>query len=335
MPARTCVMRRLGAVAASIAIGLSGCVVSFEGYELAPSSGGSSGASGVGATGGGGASGGAGTGGGSAGSGGASGDSGAPSGGGSAGASGNAGSAGGGAAGQCPNQPGMSPMVKVPRPGGGGEYCIDAFEVTNAEYRSFETIANTNTQRVECQGTNTSFEPQSLANCNYDWVNLASNPVACVDWCDAWAYCAFVGKRLCGGYDAGAVDPSNSGDPAKNQWFNACSAGDTKDYCWGDLYNEGTWNTCNGLEHAAPGTVEVTSLSSCQGGFNGIFHMSGNVREWEDACDGSGNCSTRGGGFLDSGGTGTGASLACTSAVLEGRMTAARDRGFRCCAELL
>jgi formylglycine-generating enzyme len=343
-------MQRSGAAAALTAFLLGGCIVSFEGYELGSSggggmsggggasgggAGGTSGGGGAGTSGGGtsgggatGTSGGGASGGGAAG-GGASG-SGGTSGGGASGASGGSGT--GGATGQCPSPPGTSPMIQVAKPGG-GEYCIDAFEVTNAHYRSFEVAAGTKTQHSQC-GSNTSFAPAASPNCNYDWVNKASNPVACIDWCDAWAFCNFVGKRLCGGYDGQPGHPSSSADPALSQWFNACSAAGSRSYCWGNLYNESTWDTCNGLEHAQPGTVEVSSLASCQGGYPGIFHMSGNVREWEDSCSTAGSCATRGGGFFDSGGTGTGPSLACSSSVLEGRLTFARDRGFRCCADL-
>jgi Sulfatase-modifying factor enzyme 1 len=56
---------------------------------------------------------------------------------------------------------------------------------------------------------NTSFQPESSgSDCLnvwliFDLVNAPANPVACVDWCDAFAYCRSIGKRLCGAFGGG------------------------------------------------------------------------------------------------------------------------------------
>ena len=45
--------------------------------------------------------------------------------------------------------------------------------------------------------------------------------------------------------------------------------------------------------------VPVASLPGCQGGYPGVFDMSGNVEEVEDSCDDAGTCYSRGGSFVD------------------------------------
>jgi hypothetical protein len=60
-----------------------------------------------------------------------------------------------------------------------------------------------------------------------------------------------------------------------------------------------------------------------------LYHMSGNVSEWEDSCDGSGPndpCNVRGGSFGDGE-----LALRCDGPEKAARNTAALDRGFRCC----
>src|SRR5262249_40663852 len=111
----------------------------------------------------------------------------------------------------------------------------------------------------------------------------ADRPVHAVDWCDAFAYCAWAGKRLCGRIAGGSVDPTFGTDLAsESEWYNACSRGGQHAYPYGDTYDP---RACNGLEYGA-GTgpqLPVGSLSSCTGGFAGLFDMSGNVSEWEDS----------------------------------------------------
>jgi formylglycine-generating enzyme required for sulfatase activity len=75
------------------------------------------------------------------------------------------------------------------------------------------------------------------------------------------------------------------------------------------------------------GPTSDPRLRMCEGGFAGLFMMSGNVWEWEDACDGQGSCVVRGGGFDSPQGQ-----LTCSSAVPVA-MVGGREQniGFRCC----
>jgi formylglycine-generating enzyme len=221
-------------------------------------------------------------------------------------------------------------MIAVPDPSG-RVYCVDATEVTQQQYKSFlDTLPDPAAQQPPCDG-NASFSPAS--SCQFDW--QSRRPVACVDWCDARAFCSKYGKRLCGAIGGGTLRPADATDPTKSEWFNACSRGGTRLYAYGDNYSMETWDTCQGLESAGS-TVSVGSKLECQGGYSGLFDMSGNVREWEGACDGAGLCASRGGGFLDSGylSSPTPESLRCSSARLVPLTQAEDERGFRCCADL-
>lgn len=210
-------------------------------------------------------------------------------------------------------------------PAGGEAYCIDSTEVTQSRYQAFLSAGpDPGMQIAACTG-NSSFMP----TCNFTPVPTPSKPVVCVDWCDAYAFCALVGKRLCGKIGGGASSVGSAGDEGQSQWYRACSEAGTLLYPYGNLY-QGEW--CNGLDSPLTGPVDTALLAQCVGGYPGIFDMSGNAREWEDACDGSG-CLQRGGGWLDSDASSP-HSLRCDSDGVESRMEASSEVGFRCCADL-
>src|SRR5436190_6931316 len=146
-------------------------------------------------------------------------DASAGAGGNTAGAAGKAGAAGSGGSAAVDAGPGCpiagAPMTEVAIPMGApgypGTYCIDRTEVTAKQYADFlATNPSTVFQPNYCTWNNT-FAPQASAgtsNCEnlllaYDPANHPLNPVACVDWCDAYAYCKSVGKRLCGAFGGG------------------------------------------------------------------------------------------------------------------------------------
>jgi formylglycine-generating enzyme required for sulfatase activity len=215
---------------------------------------------------------------------------------------------------------------------GGGAYCIDGEEVNNNEYAVFlATGPDIADQPAACLW-NDNFTPTAAWPADVADKQL---PVRHVDWCDAYAYCKKQGRRLCGKVGGGDSVPADSGK-ITDQWYNACSQGGTNVYPYAGLYAP---KRCNGAEYwtSIDGGVPAAlprgnvSLAGCIGGPMGlIFQLSGNVKEWEDSCDGTAgktdHCLARGGSFRSSSDE-----LQCTGSAALARDTHADDVGFRCC----
>jgi len=228
---------------------------------------------------------------------------------------------GGGPAAACPGLP-LPIGVRV------GTYCVDSTEVTNAHYQKFLAAVGT----VPAPGTQPSF---CSFNTEYASADAGAPPpdypVVSVDWCDARAYCAWAGKRLCGKIGGGASSASTEWkDPKVDQWHQACTFGGTRTYPYGSTY-DGV--ACNGSD-AIGSTQQATAtkhFALCQGGYAGVFDMSGNVREWQDSCAGtagaSDSCRTRG-GAADNGEL----HLMCDRDEAMPRDYASARTGFRCCS---
>lgn len=220
----------------------------------------------------------------------------------------------------CTGDEELCPPDMVEVPSAGGAYCVDATEVTNLAYEQFLAAAPPLAgQPAEC-AWNQTYVPSA------DWPGLPTYPVRQVDWCDAYAYCAWAGKRLCGHINGGPSPFATPDDPAQSQWYSACSQGGALLYAHG---NEPKQDACHEESAGADTTVPVRSKPCCEGGYWGLFDMSGNVEEWEDSCDGAlgatDDCLVRGGGSSNS-------SLACASPDARSRDTSDRSIGFRCCA---
>lgn len=247
------------------------------------------------------------------------------------GAGGDAGGADSGTAAGCSGGSGPK-MVPVSSPAG-GKYCIDATEVSQAQYAEFlaATQAAPPTQPSVCSW-NTSFAWESgTAKCPAGSINPASKaayPMACIDWCDARAYCAWAGKRLCGRIGGGANSYTDHAKAAASEWYSACSNKGTS------LYPYGTTYSASACTSAQP--RPVGSAPACAGGFPGLLDMSGNVWEFEDSCSasaGSGDCCRiRGGGF---GVVNPGNTLRCddVGGLCITRSHREQTVGFRCCAD--
>jgi sulfatase modifying factor 1 len=210
-----------------------------------------------------------------------------------------------------------------------GSFCVDSTEVTVAEYTDYLTAkaGDTSGQPPECSGWNTSLVPGGWPPGGPD-----TQPVANLNWCQAFMYCAWAGKHLCGDIDGGPADPNRWGDSTASQWFKVCSHNNDglHAYPYGNTYAPATCNgKDDGVGHALP------SLATCVGGYAGVFDMSGNVLEWEDSCTAPGDagpgpgeyCHTRGGDYGSDD-----AGMVCNAGVLYTRGSAAPNVGFRCCA---
>ena len=227
-------------------------------------------------------------------------------------------------------------MVNMPVPGG-GTYCVDVAEVSFLEYKSFvDSGPNPMNQSDVCKGWNNLFLPNDA----FTPENFC-DPVTGISWCDAYAYCQYAGKHLCGKIGGGPNAPADLAQPNKSEWFNACSLQASLVYPYGNVYEAGT---CNDGDTVIPAWVSNPLPSPplpptcnqpnkvCVGGQLGIHQMSGNVAEWEDSCDGpvgdgaGDSCLTRGGAYnSDEMG------LKCSSPLSRPRNYAGPDVGFRCC----
>ena len=220
----------------------------------------------------------------------------------------------------------------------GGFYCIDRAEVKNVEYKAFtdaQSVASA-VQPASC-AFNTSFAPATTTGCRYDPTGLPKVPIACVDWCDAAAYCKWEGKHLCGKVGGGANASNDFADANKSAWYRACSNAGTLAFPYGQSYE---MKTCIGLENDSVYPVSVPFID-CEGGYPGLYDMSGNVSEWEDSCSAdtgaTDQCLERGGSYLSSNApVGSSPSLLCNSSAQKptrARNTRDKEIGFRCCSE--
>lgn len=236
---------------------------------------------------------------------------------------------GGAATAGCPGTGGPA-MVALPL-----GYCIDSTEVTQGQYQTWlnTTTASTVSNQISVCSWNTSFTPSS------SWPPTSSTlnyPVVYVDWCDAYAYCAGVSKRLCGKIGGGSNGYNDYASASLSQWHAACTSNGTYSstgYPYGNTYQP---TYCNGVDANKGGTVAVGTMSQCQSpvaGYVGVYDLSGNVWEWEDSCSGTTGptdaCHVRGGSF-----NGVSSDLACGNDDYDFvvRNFVDYDIGFRCCA---
>lgn len=234
-------------------------------------------------------------------------------------------------AGRCPR--GVGPTMIEVTSLLGISFCIDSTEVTQNQYQQFlkTTGTATITQEPFCS-FNTGFAPTSCGT--YDPVTKGARPVDCVNWCQASAFCRWNGKRLCGKIGGGPLATSQVADPTKDQWSAACSANGSRAFPYGASYNP---TACNTADREAGAAWSVGSQASCQGGETGLFDMSGNIGEWQDACDdgpANANCAYRGGRFID----GFSQYLRCDNGGVGAFEFGQRGLngfaiGFRCCAD--
>jgi formylglycine-generating enzyme required for sulfatase activity len=210
---------------------------------------------------------------------------------------------------------------------GAQKFCIDATEVTNEAYGAFLAAKVPFTgQLAECSW-NTNWAP----NCTSP-TKRAAQPVTCIDWCDAYAYCKWAGKRLCGlaGHGGQNVATTDFVDPKKSEWFAACSQGGLRSFSYGNVAKNGACPS-NGS-----GVADVATSPGCVGGFDGLHEMSGNVGEWEGSCQGAtagaageeDPCRIRGGDDTDNY-----QDQNCGQDYATRRAARDPDTGFRCCAD--
>jgi formylglycine-generating enzyme required for sulfatase activity len=233
--------------------------------------------------------------------------------------------AGEGGGNPCPS--GRGPLMQRIGGGGRGGFCIDATEVTNAQFALFLASQPDAGGQPTCCAFNTAFTPGGT------WPRPAAEaslPVVNVNWCDALGYCQWAGKRLCGARGDGGVVPLGGATNAQaSEWFAACSRDGTRSYPYGSTFQAGICNTNGG-----PGrTADAGAFTGCEG--DKVYDLVGNVLEWENACNGCpqdggvGSCALRGGAY----GYPSNGDVSCTFAEGFSRDFRTGDVGFRCCAD--
>jgi len=268
--------------------------------------------------------------------------------------------------GACPRASGLPgpEMVEVPSPAG-TMYCIDSTEVTQGQYFEFLKAkgadpaafnsGDTSGQPPGCEW-NVGYAPNPIAETSpsclgdgslsaaFDWSGQhPENPVGCVDWCDAYMYCAWTGKHLCGKIGGGTLDEADTSNAARSQWYNACSQGGNTTYPYGDTFDPGRCvDSTFAAAHTPPGgsdavTFPASAAPDCHGAtspFDEVFDLSGNVWEWTDACK-----TTQPPGAIacfivaPASGQDEPDMYACTAGDFLSRDTRASMYGFRCCLD--
>jgi hypothetical protein len=201
-----------------------------------------------------------------------------------------------------------------------GMFCIDSTQVTNAQYAAFASSVTpaTAVQAVGCGDLNDSFMPSG-------GLFMDDLPVVTVDYCDAWAYCRWAGKRLCA-----QVDPQATGyDPLTNSEMYYVCAGAGKGmnlaYAYGDTYDS---NRCDDMN---PQLTPVRSHSDCHSlVYPQVFDLSANVGFWENMCS-PGVCRDT----TPDGGQAATDSHRCDNSNGDPITLQHPDIGIRCCSDVI
>ena len=210
--------------------------------------------------------------------------------------------------------------VMVQMPSG---YWIDTTEVTRGQYDAWTATNPVPNQPAECNW-NTDLIPRC-----YVTDEDPRRPVGCVDWCDAYAFCAAAGKRLCGALDGGPSAMANI-NTTNDEWFDACSSGGINTAANGNM-SAGEGCTAAGTSSQAKYVLESKTCTSKIAGYTGVYDLTGNVEEWTNSCNGTDGatdtCLYRGGSYGSS-------TTNCATTAYTTRSSRYGSVGFRCCKDL-
>jgi formylglycine-generating enzyme required for sulfatase activity len=200
-------------------------------------------------------------------------------------------------------------------------FCIDATEVTRDAYAKFlATKPDPTPYATEQCFFNGDLFPNGLDACAGKWPPGANGslPVVCVDWCDARAFCKWSKKRLC----------DQDKNQAYGEWTSGCNS---LPWPYGLNYVAGR---CNDANSKLFGEAPVGSFQ-CEGGYPGIFDLTGNVTEWTlRRPDADPTLAlTVGGSYADNQFTASCTNNGGSAALYRKLSTRLPTLGFRCCAD--
>ncbi|MEZ4219850.1 MAG: SUMF1/EgtB/PvdO family nonheme iron enzyme [Polyangiaceae bacterium] len=224
---------------------------------------------------------------------------------------------------------GMGPeMVRLPQ-----GFCIDQTEVTRGQYEDWLASKPATSGQVGACSNNDDYTPSCA------WTpgsNKTSQPVVCVDWCDARAFCEAAGKRLCGRIGGGSYPFQDYDDPQVSEWQAACSSGGKYEYTYGSSFDTNACRDADADDYTTWGLADVGSFTDChspEAAYAKVFDLSGHVAEWDNACadeSADGACRIRGGSYQHHA---HGTRCAMGSELAWPRSRKVDAVGFRCCAD--
>ena len=211
-----------------------------------------------------------------------------------------------------------------------GTFCIDTTEVSEAQYDQFlkdigGDKGDAGPMPIQCD-FNSNYTP-GLGGSNqgppytYNPAKNATLPVRAVDWCDAYAYCRWAGKRLCGRYDKVTPNPGDAGSWRLYETNITCSQNDkTHKYPYGPTHQYGICPPETYYDASFP----PVGTSACRGTvkpYSEVYDTAGSVGEWFAECMSNGDCLTGGAVSCDLTPTG------------DARLQIDSFNGVRCCAD--
>jgi eukaryotic-like serine/threonine-protein kinase len=161
-----------------------------------------------------------------------------------------------------------------------GEFRIDKYEVTVADYQRCVQAGTCSTAGLEMPYWEDANHPEAARFCNWAKTSRENHPINCLNWNQAHTYCQWAGKRL----------------PVEEEWEKAARGTSGQKYPWGNAGYGTSRRVANIADETAKrsqprlqiaegyddGFAETAPVGSFPAGASpyGALDMVGNVAEW-------------------------------------------------------